>query len=242
VDVPAPPPARRLRPPSWFAPRTLTGLLLIVVSVATGAKVVAGADRSIRVWALSRDVAAGTVLADADLRIVRVRLFDAGPAYLSAADLPTGRSVTRDLREGELLPAAAVRTTPAGVVVNVPVPTQNAPAVARGDAVDVWAGRKGCAPVRILAGAAVQEVRADGGGALASATGSMYVVVRLAPVEADRLLAALGAEATVRLVVVDGDVGARSVAPLPACRGGAAGTGSADSVDTIGATEEGAGG
>jgi len=238
VDVPAPPPARRLRPPSWFAPRTLTGLLLIVVSVATGAKVIAGADRAIRVWALSRDVAAGTVLADADLRIARVRLFDAGPAYLSAADLPTGRSVTRDLRQGELLPAAAVRTTPAGVVVNIPVPPQNAPAVARGDAVDVWAGRKGCAPVRILAGAAVQEVREDGGGAVASATGSMYVVVRLAPIEADRLLAALGAEATVRLVVVDGDIGARSAGPLAACPGAA---GPANSVETIGATDEGVG-
>ena len=223
MDVPASPPARRLRQPSGFEPRMLAGLLLVAVSVATGAKVVASADRSVRVWALSRDVAAGTVLADGDLRVARVRLFDSGPAYLAATEFPSGRSVVRDLREGELLPAAAVRTTPAAVLVNVPVQPQNAPAVLRGQAIDVWAGRKGCAPARILAAAAVQEVREDGSGALAAASGTVQVVVRVAPVEAERLVATLGADATVRLVVVDGDVGVRAAGSMPPCAGGAAG-------------------
>lgn len=203
VEIPSPP-ARRVGTPSWLNLRVALGILLIAASVTAGARIVAGADRSVRVWALTRDVAAGTVLAPADVEPARVRLFGSGPLYLRTADSPAGRSVSRELRAGELLPAAAVRTAPPAAVVAVPVPPQNAPLLARGQSVDVWATVKGCPPERVLAGVPVQEVRAERAGALSAAGGSIQVVLRVATADAARLVAALGAEAVIRLVVLDG--------------------------------------
>lgn len=206
--TPPSPVARRLRPPSWFEPRLVAGVLLVVVSVATGARIVATADRSVQVWALDRDVAAGTVLTAEDVRPARVRLFDSAPLYLRSTQAPTGRSVSRGLGKGELLPVAALRHPPPGVVVAIPVRPENAPAVSRGQSVDVWAGTKDCAPQRVLAAVPVQEVRSDRVGALASSSGPLQVVVRVGAADAERLLTALGAEATIRLVLLDGGPGA----------------------------------
>lgn len=228
--APPSPPARRLRTPSWFEPRLLAGVLLVTVSVATGAKVVAAADRSVQVWAIVRDVAAGTVLAPEDLRPARVRLFDTAASYLDTAASPAGRAVTRGLSEGELVPAAALRTVPPGLIVNIPVQPANAPAVSRGQSVDVWASSKGCAPERVLAAAPVQEVRSEGVGALSSGAGSLQVVVRVGAAEAERLLTALGAEATIRLVVLEGELRDRGGTVTP-CRGPGATAGRAGGGD-----------
>jgi len=180
------------------------GVLLVAVSTATGARIVATADHSVQVWALTRDVAPSTVLAAEDVRPARVRLFDSAPAYLDTAESPAGRAVTRGLSAGELLPATALRTTPPGLVVNLPVRPENAPAVARGQAVDVWAGTKDCGPRRVLASAAVQEVRSGDAGPLTGGGDSLQVVLRVPPADAERLVIVLAAESTVRLVVVDG--------------------------------------
>ena len=213
--VPASPVARRLRRPSWLDPRVATGILLIAVSVTTGARIVGGADRSVQVWALTRDVSAGTVLVRTDVELARVRLFDSGPRYLQAAGSPAGRTVSRDLSRGELLPASAVIAVPPAAIVAVPVRPQNAPALSHGQAVDVWATVKGCSPVRVLARVPVQEVRSDRAGALSASAGAVQVVLRVAPADAARLVAALGAEAVIRLVVLDGAVSA-AVASGPA--------------------------
>lgn len=220
VDPPSPP-ARRLQAPSWLQPRLIAGMLMIVVSVITGAKVVSAADRSVLVWAVARDVAAGTVLAPDDLRPARVRLFDSAPRYLDIAESPAGRAVTRRLAEGELVPATALRTVAPAVVVNIPVQPANAPALARGQAIDVWASSKDCPPERVLAAAPVQEVHADGVGALSSGAGALQVVVRVSAVEAERVLAALSREATIRLVVLEGDPPGRAAAPITCVRPGA---------------------
>jgi hypothetical protein len=217
VDPPSPPspPARRLTAPSWATPRRLAGLLLIVVSVVTGARVVAAADRSVLVWAVTRDVAAGTVLTPDDLRPVRARLFDSASRYLDVAVSPAGRAASRRLAEGELLPVAALQTVPPAVVVNIPVQPANAPAVVRGQSVDVWASSKDCLPRRVLAAAPVQDVRTEGG-PLAASGGALQVVVRVSAAEAERVLAALSQEATIRLVVLDGEPPGRATAP-PTC-------------------------
>ena len=212
--VPPSPVARRLRAPSWLDSRLLVGVALVAVSTAAGTKVVSAADSSVQVWALERDVAAGTVLTADDVRPARVRLFESAPLYLGTADSPAGRSVDRGLRAGELLPVAALRVSPPGVIVNIPVQPKDAPAVARGHLVDVWATGKGCPPTRVLAGAAVQDVRDQGVGALSGAPGALQVVVRVGGAEAERLLAALGGEATIRLVVLDGAVPGPA-GPLP---------------------------
>jgi hypothetical protein len=222
VDPPSPS-ARRLKAPSWFQPRLLAGGLMIVVSLATGTKVVSAADRSVLVWAVARDVAPGTVLAPDDLRPARVRLFDSAPRYLDTAESPAGRAVTRRLAEGELMPAAALGTVPPAVVVNIPVQPANAPVVTRGQSIDVWASSKDCLPERVLAAAPVQEVRSEGVGALSSGAGSLQVVVRVGAVEAERVLAALSREATIRLVVLEGDPPGRAAAATSCVRPGAAG-------------------
>ena len=224
VDPPSPS-ARRLHAPSWLQPRLLSGVLLIVVSVVGGATIVSAADRSVLVWAVARDVAAGTVLAPDDLRPVRVRLFDSAPRYLAATRSPAGRAVTRRLAEGELVPAAALRTVLPAVVVNIPVQPANAPAVTRGQSIDVWASSKDCLPVRVLAAAPVQEVRADGVGALSGGAGALQVVVRVSAAEAEQVLAALSREATIRLVVLEGDPPGRAAAATACVRSGAAGPG-----------------
>jgi hypothetical protein len=195
---------------------------MIVVSITAGAKVVSAADRSVLVWAVARDVAAGTVLAPDDVRPARVRLFESAPRYLDIATTPAGRAVTRRLAEGELVPATALRTGAPAVVVNIPVQPTNAPAVARGQAIDVWASSKDCPPERVLAAAPVQEVHVDGIGALSGGAGALQVVVRVTAVEAERVLAALSREATIRLVVLEGDPPGRAAAPTTCVRPGAA--------------------
>ncbi len=204
MDAPPSPPARRLRPPSWFDLRLVLGVLLVAGSVAAGSAIISAADRSVQVWALTRDTAVGTVLSAQDVRPARVRLFDSAPRYLSSAQSPAGRAVTRALSAGELLPAAAVAGSGPGLVVNLPVRPENAPSVVRGQAVDVWAGTKECGPRRVLASVAVQDVRTDDAGALTTGTGLLQVVLRVGRADADRLLAVLGADSTIRLVLLDG--------------------------------------
>lgn len=204
MDRPSSPPARRLRPPSWLDLRLVLGVLLVVGSTVTGTFVVAAADRSVEVWALTRDVAASTVLSADDVRPARVRLFDAAPGYLDTDSSPAGSSVTRALSAGELLPASVLADVGPALVVNLPVRPENAPSVDRGQAVDVWAGTKDCLPRRVLAAAAVQDVRGGDTGGLSADTGVLQVVLRVGRADAERLLAVLGAESTIRLVVVDG--------------------------------------
>lgn len=204
MDAPPSPPARRRQPPSWLNPRLILGVLLVVGSVAAGSATISAADRSVQVWALTRDAAAGTVLSAQDVRPARVRLFDSAPGYLDTAVSPAGRPVVRALSAGELLPAAALGSDAPGLVVNLPVRPENAPEVSRGQAVDVWAGTKDCGPRRVLASAAVQDVRTDDAGALTTGTGLLQIVLRVGRADADRLLAVLGADSTIRLVVVEG--------------------------------------
>jgi hypothetical protein len=198
------PPARRLHHPSWLDLRLIAGILLVLVSVLVGAKVVASADRSVQVWALARDVAAGTTLAADDLRPARVRLFDNGEAYLRVVQSPAGRTVTRDMHAGELLPRLAVVPTRPGAIVNIPVEAGNAPGLARGALIDVWSTVEGCVPVQVLSRVVVQDVHSGAGGALSVNPTSVQVIVRVAPEQARRVVAALGTKGTIRLVVLEG--------------------------------------
>ena len=149
--MPAPPPAVRLERPGWRDPRLVVGVLLVCASVLLGARLLASGDDTSPVWATDGPVAAGAGLSPSDVRVVRVRFSSEADAgrYLSAAE-PFGEGLVaaRDLGEGELVPADAVRagggslrqlplTLPAGAVP---------PAVRVGTRVDVWAvAREGSA-------------------------------------------------------------------------------------------------
>lgn len=142
-DSPASPVARRLAPPRWVDSRLVLGVLLVLLSVLVGARVLAGADRSQLVWATSRPLAPGSVLASSDLVAVRVRLFDTAGLYLDAGQpAPVGYVATRALGGGELLPDEALRRPELDVdyrLVTVLVELGHVPPdLGDGQQVDVW--------------------------------------------------------------------------------------------------------
>lgn len=213
VTLPPPPvspPARRVHQPSWLDLRLVAGVLLVLASVVLGADAVARADRTVEVWALARNLDSGTTVQPADVRAARVRLVDTAPAYLLVSQSPVGRTVSRTLRAGELLPRSALVALDPGLVLSIPVDAENAPGIARGQSVDVWASARGCLAARVLVGVPVQDVRQPGGGGLSARAGRLQVIVRVGAEEAGRMVRALGAEATIRLVVREG-----SAAPHP---------------------------
>lgn len=207
------PPAARLRRPSWRDTRLLVGLLLVLVSVALGARVVAAADETVPVWAAATALPEGTALDAAALRVVRVRLDDAAAAYLDAAvPPPAGAVLLRTVGAGELVPAAAVGSADALTRRPVTLPLDDGvPAgVTVGGRIDVWAsarepqgaGTRYAAPERLAEGAEVFSVSADDGslGAVRQAA----VQVLLGPDEVRTVLDAFANEARVAVVPVPG--------------------------------------
>ena len=142
----ASPVARRLAAPGWLDGRLVLGVLLVLVSVVAGARVLAGADDATPVWALSRDLAAGSTVTAGDLERQQVRLADGGEGrYVIAPDgspPPTGYVLARGVGAGELLPRAALRDPADGPGlrdVAVPVEAGHLPGDLRaGQRVDVW--------------------------------------------------------------------------------------------------------
>ena len=191
--------ARRLPKVRWLDLRLLSGLVLVLASVGLGARVVAQAGHTVPVWVVGRDLAAGSVLQPADLRLARVRLGVAGAAYLSATDpSPAGSLVTRDLAAGEIVPAGSVRRQPGAdqALVTVPVkPGHFPPTLRRGQRVDVYlsvpvevagqpagAGTEASAgPRRVLAGVTVAAVEHDTGALAVAGRTAVILALPRAP-------------------------------------------------------------
>lgn len=182
MTAPPSPPANRHRLPSWLDFRLVLGVLLVLVSVLAGARVVASANSSVRVWAVNSDLTAGAVLTSGDLRSVRVRLFDNADRYIATDESPVGQALTRDLGAGELLPVDALRKQPCGSLVNIPVAAQHLPGgIAKGQRIDVFATPKtgdDRSTERVLSGVAVQSASRPRGG-LVSAGALWSVTVRV---------------------------------------------------------------
>lgn len=137
--------ARRGVRPGWRDPRLALGVLVLAGSVVLGAVVLGQSDRTVPVWALTTDVAAGQPLPDDAYEERRVRFADADLAdrYVSTAQPPPADTVlTRAVGAGELLPRTALGTADdSSDVVEVPVaaPTDAVPSTVRaGSIVDVW--------------------------------------------------------------------------------------------------------
>ncbi|MGB9378840.1 MAG: SAF domain-containing protein, partial [Mycobacteriales bacterium] len=224
------PPARRIRRTSWLDLRVVTGVVLVLASVFLGARVVSAADASVRVWAVSRDLAAGTTLAADDLRPVRVRLVTDADRYVRASAALTGRTLTRSVGAGELLPRSALTSSPQGRLISLPVPLMHAPAaLRRGQLIDVFAttksatGNAGSTTERVLAGVPVQEVRPPSSG-LSGGGADLAIVVRVRPEFVQRLVTAIRtSEIDVAIVIGAAGApvgGAPAVAPSPSSRQG----------------------
>jgi SAF domain len=220
VEVGSGPTPRRVRPPRWLDLRLVLGVLLVLGSVLLGARVVGAADATVPVWAATGDLAAGTELTAGDLRLVDVRLGDAAASYLSTGTRPEGRTLSRAVRAGELLPRSAL-DEPAELV-QLALPVQSGyvpPGLERGQLVDVYAvadpaaGAAGATGVAdgsvtlVVRKAPVQAISGRSEGVLSTPTTAIQVVVAVAADEAPEVLAAIAGRPLVVVVhdSVEGD-------------------------------------
>lgn len=202
VQSPTP---RRLQTPSWLDLRLVLGLLLVAGAVFAGAITFARAQRTARVLASTRDLAAGTTLAAGDLTYVSVKLPARNrPLYLDERSDAVGKQLTRAVARGELVPAAAVRATPARTTVSVPFAAGAAPTLRAGERIEIWLTTKSCASVVLLADVTVQSVHDARAGSVVS-DGGQDAVLSIDPELADRVMGALAGDgATIRAGVLTG--------------------------------------
>lgn len=135
------PTATRMHRPSWRDSRLLVGVLLVLLATALGAKAVASADDRVPMYAATVALKPGDRLGVDNVKRVDVQLGDGVAAYLSAATpLPPEAFVLREVRAGELVPAAAVGTRADIVVqpVTVRVDSDSTAGLVAGSVVDVW--------------------------------------------------------------------------------------------------------
>ena len=214
----ASPAALRAPRPSWRDPRLWVGVGIVAVCVLLGARLLATADDTVRVWAASGRLPAGTVVTAAMLEPQEVRFSSAALAdrYLSAdRRLPRGAVLERDVLPGELVPRQALGRGVGMDLAEVPIAlgADAVPAGLRvGDVVDVWVapgpgadGSPGDARAdlpraeRVLQGVRVVAVP-RAGSALGPAS-SRQVVVGV-PSRAEGLLAAALAKVTAGVPVM----------------------------------------
>jgi len=209
----AAPTAKRLQRPSWRDGRLLVGVVLVLVAATLGARIVASADDRVAYFVAAEDLVAGQPLSAGSFKRVDVALADDMSRYLPAdAPVPTGRVLLRDVRAGELVPAAVLG---AEAEVKVQPVTVRADAVstsslASGQRVDVYAtpkesagsSRAADAPAtrttKLLSGVAVVAVLTSDGGFGTAATTSVQLYVPRKEVQA--VIAAVDSEAKITLV------------------------------------------
>ncbi|MHA7262547.1 hypothetical protein ACX80W_04985 [Arthrobacter sp. TMN-37] len=204
-------PAPRIGRPSWRDPRLLVGLLLVLASTAGVVALVGSLDRTTEVLAARTELPVGARLESGDLVTVAVRLGSSEKEYLRAsADLPEDAVITRLVREGELVPAAAVGRPdeldrkPVGLPVEDPLPA----GTEAGARVDVWVALPGAAPGQgsrfepprlLLEGAEVSEIVVGESALGAGSPSRVYVLV--ADGAMPDLLNALSNEAKIAVVL-----------------------------------------
>jgi hypothetical protein len=207
--LPGPTP-RRVRPPRWLDLRLVLGLLLVLGSVLLGARVVSAADATVPVWAAADDLAGGTVLTADDLVAVDVRLDDAAHAYLSTSTKPEGRTLSRAVSAGELLPRSTLVEPDDLVQLALPVQAGYVPpGLQRGQLVDVYAVADPAAGATaaavgsvnpVVTSAPVQAISGRGEGVLSTPTTTVQVVVSVAARDASDVLSSIGGRPLVVVV------------------------------------------
>lgn len=186
------PTAGRLKRPRWSDPRLVIGVALIVISILGTASVVARADRTEPYYAARHTLPPGTVLAESDVTVTRVRVSPG--TYVPAASAPWGDVVTRVIGAGEMIPKSSLAdadgysSRPVAVTTGRPL----AASIDSGAIVDVWITREGLrGPESVLVAASVivDEVDRNASAFSANARETVYVVLPAAKV--GDLLAAL---------------------------------------------------
>jgi hypothetical protein len=181
--------------------RLALGVLLVVGSLLAGARIVGSAQETAQVWAVTGDLAEGTVLKPQDVRVVRVKLPESAGRYLAADRSPAGQTLSRDIGRDELLPRDALSGRQCGSRVSIPVGAQHVPAtIAAGQRIDVYATVKGGETARVLRAVPVQVVQRPRAGLAGGPDWS--VVVRVPPGSAAAVVRAVRT-AEIDVTVVD---------------------------------------
>lgn len=209
------PTAARLRQPSWRDTRLVVGVVLVLLSVAIGAKVIASADDTVPMYAAVASLVPGQPVTQKDVRRVDVQLGADRTRYVAADhDIAPDTFALRDVRPGELLPASALGTK-ADIdmkPVSVPVDSGAAAQLAAGSIVDVWVNAKEKSsgvekygnPIKTLEAAPVVRVPEAGGSGLGSASGKTAVQIMVSESGVQGLIAAIDQGARITLVPVPG--------------------------------------
>lgn len=167
-------------------PRVVIGIALLFIATITGGIFMQHATARIAVWQVDHPIAAGTVLERGDVHMAEV----AGDvaAYAKVDQQVVGRTVSRPLDAGELLPAATLSSGAASFdEVMVPAEVLHMPdGLVRGERVDVWlTTSEPPRTLRVLASVrVVRTIAADVGG-------GRGVALAVAPAQSGVLVAAL---------------------------------------------------
>jgi Flp pilus assembly protein CpaB len=192
----------------------MTGLLLILGSVALGGHLIGTASHTTAWVGVTRSLPAGHVLTAVDLRTVQAHLpASAGGRYFASAPAAlVGKTLSSPVQAGELLTATALAKASAveSRVVPVVVHSGRLAALAAGDRVDVYVLSKSSGTVA-TANANGREVRVLSAAEFVSEevlnSGDTSVQLRVAPQDAITVVAA-SQSGRVDLVRVDGADGA----------------------------------
>jgi hypothetical protein len=165
-------------------------VVIVALSVVAGSRLLAAADDSVQVWAVSADMAAGDEVTGADLVARRVRFVDPADLdlYFTAGQpLPADLRLRQGVGAGELLPRSATGSAEEAGVLQLPVSVEPAavpPDVGAGTVVDVYVRAEGrCPGCEEPALEAVAVVTAPGPDEL---TGAQQLVLAVDQEQADR--------------------------------------------------------
>jgi hypothetical protein len=209
------PTAARLGTPSWRDTRLVVGVVLVLLSMAIGAKTVAAAGDTVPMYAASSSLVPGQPVTQRDVKRVDVQLGADRSSYVAADhDIGPDTFALRDVRPGELVPRSAlgqkaeVNLKP----VSVPVDNGGAAQLDAGSIVDVWVNAKDLSsptakygkPVKTLTAAPlVRRPDTDGRG-LGAVSGTTAVQIMVPEASVEALIAAIDQGAKITLVPVPG--------------------------------------
>ncbi|MGI8647058.1 MAG: hypothetical protein DLM55_03470 [Acidimicrobiales bacterium] len=188
--------ARRHQRSRLVNTRFLIGLILVVLAIGGGGVIISAADDTTSMWSLRTALPRGTQLTPDDLVAVNARLPDSKGAYVGADKNIVGKTLTRDVGKGELLPSGALRERGCGSLVSIPVQSRHVPSTLQNGArIDVYAttdssDKSKNQTQKLLSSAIVQHIGRPGNGALSS-SGEWSLSVRVADQGAKDLVAAL---------------------------------------------------
>ncbi|WP_460515659.1 hypothetical protein [Flindersiella endophytica] len=122
------------------------GILLVLASMAFGARIIANADKSTEVWVAKEDIPENTVIDPQKMLAqtkIRFTSDDDAKLYLSArSPFPKGVRAVRTVAKGELVPAKSLTKEPDNSLIDLAIPVAGQGLTfdaGKGDRVDIWA-------------------------------------------------------------------------------------------------------